>query len=740
MTEEQKNWFDKLAEFRKIFAKNSQHPDYRGMWEVLIKGIYSEDAHFIYELLQNAEDVKATTVKLILKSDGLYFIHNGTISFTITDIDNPNENGHINAITAVGRTGKKISETIGKFGIGFKAVFQYTKTPHIYDPNFQFKIRNYIVPELLGIPIMDIEYDKENNTVFYFPFIREEEQTDNNKVKSQVEAYKDISEKLKDLDKPTLFLSNLKEITWQIGEESNTYKKEINETQINEYIKYERIRLSPDNAEFLVFTRSYEENVKGIVLEYKYSVGFMLEEKKLRPIEDSCAYCFFPTQQKTNINFLFHAPFLLNSNREAIPENQNLRLKDDNNNEHTVKENFNEILINQLAQLAADSLLILKELNLIDDNIIKIIPYKELETGNFFAPFYEAIKNAFETEELLPAKNKYAKKENSYWSSVQKLNQLFSNEQLGQIIGDDNAKWVFTTKGRDETNRGNDELADYIEEITIDWLDEKDLLDRITNTFIVKQDKKWLIKFYEWLAETEHRKSIAKAKPFFLNKEGKAVTVLNQNGKLNLYFPDNDGDGYETLNEELYRLGKKELFTKFGIREHTVKDEIENTITKFKNAELASDKFFAKAFKYFKNECPQDEIDTFIEKNENLAFIPCYSQEKGDEYYVIGGRYCYYPTEKLVESYKENPSTWFANVEELKILYPNDHKTLNDFLKKLGVNDKDPDLKDRVYKIAIPALQKGGQLPHSHTLKYFFSITENYEMKMFLNLLKILRI
>ncbi|MDR0926654.1 MAG: hypothetical protein LBO69_02675 [Ignavibacteria bacterium] len=87
MNTEEEQLFKKLANFREKFAKDSQHPDYKGMWEVLIKGIYSDDAHFIYELLQNAEDVKATSVKFILKSDGLYFIHNGTIHFNVTEPD-----------------------------------------------------------------------------------------------------------------------------------------------------------------------------------------------------------------------------------------------------------------------------------------------------------------------------------------------------------------------------------------------------------------------------------------------------------------------------------------------------------------------------------------------------------------------------------------------------------------------------------------------------------------------------
>ena len=41
-----------------------------------------------------------------------------------------------------------------KIGVGFKAVFQYTSTPHIYDPNFKFKI-DHTVDENLYNYFMD---------------------------------------------------------------------------------------------------------------------------------------------------------------------------------------------------------------------------------------------------------------------------------------------------------------------------------------------------------------------------------------------------------------------------------------------------------------------------------------------------------------------------------------------------------------------------------------------------------
>ena len=113
---------------------------------------YSDQAHFIYELLQNADDAKATSARFKLANDKLLFSHNGTRRFSVSDPATETEDqskgtlGDINAITAVGGSNKIDQATIGKFGVGFKAVFQYTATPHIFDSNIFFKIEKFIVP------------------------------------------------------------------------------------------------------------------------------------------------------------------------------------------------------------------------------------------------------------------------------------------------------------------------------------------------------------------------------------------------------------------------------------------------------------------------------------------------------------------------------------------------------------------------------------------------------------------
>ena len=86
----EKQFLTKLQEIKQRDVEVLLKKAYRGIWETAIKK-YSDSAHFVYELLQNADDTKATWVDFRLEEDGLWFKHNGSVRFSISDPDNEDE-------------------------------------------------------------------------------------------------------------------------------------------------------------------------------------------------------------------------------------------------------------------------------------------------------------------------------------------------------------------------------------------------------------------------------------------------------------------------------------------------------------------------------------------------------------------------------------------------------------------------------------------------------------------------
>ncbi len=84
MTPQQRRWFDALTQDRNENANTLEKPSMRGVQRSVVDK-YSDQAHFIYELLQNADDAKATSASFLLTRNGLVFKHDGETRFSISD-------------------------------------------------------------------------------------------------------------------------------------------------------------------------------------------------------------------------------------------------------------------------------------------------------------------------------------------------------------------------------------------------------------------------------------------------------------------------------------------------------------------------------------------------------------------------------------------------------------------------------------------------------------------------------
>ena len=685
MTEQEKKYFEILVNRREIRAETINDPEFKSGFESTIDK-YTDQAHFVYELLQNADDSEATYARFVLEDKRLIFAHNGKKRFFVSNPDTVEKDrkngvyGSVNSITAIGYSNKLEENAIGKFGVGFMSVFQYTNTPMIYDANICFQIENLIIPRLIEDDT-PLRYPCE--TLFIFPFNLLEGKYTADK------AYSDIAEKPRTLSHPLMFLNTLKQITYQIGSRSGIYKKdEIDSEPLDSAIAQRfcfTVDRTQDNSDDLI-KEDFWFFSRGSKNTDRYFACFALENEKLAKF-DSPAFCFFSTKEKTGLHFAIHAPFLLTDNREGIKAG----------------EPHNQRMIELLSELAADSLVYLRDIGLkrgtrlIDDNILDIIPTNEEDfhvTNSMdsvsFMPFFTAIREKMSIEELLPTVNGYVSKENAYWADTQAIAKLFSQEQLALLTDNIKAQWVFITKGRD---RGRSQFARYIDYITNGkWCDHNALINGrstiilgISASFIERQTIEWLKELYRWLAP--NYKLVLK-KPVFINRIGQAVAAFDNNNQHILFI---DGiDDAESVSELLLDNDEsKGLLQQVGVGEASLWDHIyKHIITTYlqhEKCDIASYDNFKLYFRYYL-ECkgrgvePKDMI-------KYLQDFPCLN------YYTASGEsgssmpsFLYFPDAELQEYFGAKPDSRFLAWNEYAMLTQEKQEDLREFFMLLGVN------------------------------------------------------
>lgn len=725
MNEQEKIWFEALTKDREENARTLEKPSMRGVRDGVVEK-YSDQAHFVYELLQNADDAGATIARFTLEQSRLIFSHNGSRHFSLTDPAKEGEEegaiGDINAITSIGNSSKKKeSNKIGKFGVGFKAVFQYTNEPHVYDKNFCFKIERFFVPVLLE---NDFPGRRPEDTLFVFPFDLPD--------RNQDEAYDDISEKLRNLSFPLLFLSHLESIELEFGQTIGKYEKRIEQTRQFDNVTAELVCLTQNDGgedeekRLWLFSRTGRNEPPlpreladhpDIQIsrtggdEVTCSVGFFLDEQEeLTPVTNLPAFCFFPTKETTGLNFIIHAPFLLTDSRE------NIRAGDKHNRD----------MIARLAELAADAIFYLKEIGeetsqrLIDDRILDIIPYDPNDFSDIddrsrisFLPFHDSIRELFEQEEIIPTRDGYTTAANAYWASVQKLTDLFSDKQLGAICENKDAHWAFTSLGRDATQGA---LHEYIDSLVHTFVDEDAIIkgrtgeqfyDRargawrshkkvkgITPQFIEAQDFSWLHEFYAWLHESKPRTDAARNKPIFLNQKGEVVSAVDETEQPTLFLPskemdENVGD-YNFIHPSLLENEKtRDFIQSIGIKEPSLSDYIHNVILpQYKDGEkVDTDPHFKLFFKHY-CEASAEEREELVRQIRNCEFLTYY--DKNDQQAYRGAAdTMYIPRPELLEWFETKPSTRFIALDEYKQMVGQEReRQLFSFLDELGVNKK----------------------------------------------------
>lgn len=159
---------------------------------------YDSRTHFVFEILQNAEDAVrrrngwngSREVRFELHPASLRIVHCGN-PFTLEDVK---------GVCGVGETTKNLTD-IGRFGIGFKSVYAITDRPEIHSGEEDFAIENFAFPVAVQPTAR-----AENETEFILPLRAGEDN-----------LFTLISDSLSELGARTLlFLREINAISWSV--------------------------------------------------------------------------------------------------------------------------------------------------------------------------------------------------------------------------------------------------------------------------------------------------------------------------------------------------------------------------------------------------------------------------------------------------------------------------------------------------------------------------------------------
>lgn len=378
------NSFEELKQFRKKLYEYVKGGEMEGFFDQHTD-FYPDPTHFIYELLQNAEDMEATEVTFQLCEDKLFFEHNGTKrDFTLQDIF---------SITNFGKSTKADDPTqIGKFGIGFKAVYNYTNTPEIHSGEFDVRIENVIVPNDDGVP----KTAKKNFTQFIFPFDKPD--------KNVEEVVREIAEDgLKKLNETAiLFLSNIKTISYTLPDGEKGWVSVQSDVSNIDFISSIKVKI-PNLGEKITYWGKFTDscalkrNQSDSEKNFPVSIAYRLkkidgkdDKFELDKLPKGEVCLFFPAEnENSGLHFHINAPFASTVARNVI-------LKKGEG------DKANEKLIEKLADLTAEYLHRLKKEKMLNFYAYSTLPAIQdfNESNKLYKIFAERVKQEFEKEEF----------------------------------------------------------------------------------------------------------------------------------------------------------------------------------------------------------------------------------------------------------------------------------------------------------------------------------------------------
>lgn len=643
--------FAALVEDRQIYDVALKRNKFN--FDAILSGLYNDPSHFIYEILQNAEDAAATEVKFSLHADRLEIDHNGK-DFVFEDVE---------GITGVGNSTKTDDlNAIGKFGVGFKSVFAITQTPLIHSGRYHFRIDKFVLPTQIE-PLPNVA-----KTRIILPF--------NHQTRPPEQVYSLIQIKLQDIGlKTLLFLKNIEDIAWCARDASGRYYKHTEPCKGRDSVmKTSAISESPQGDDFekyLIISKALEGTGRTIEIAYR------LEDnddggERIVPETESKLVVYFPTEKETYLEFLIQGPYKTTPNRENIP----------------LTDEGNQMILQATAELVAQSIAIVKDLGLLNVSFLNILPLNAAtkQKSEIYSVIYDRVKETLLSDEpFLPtAKAGYATAAQAILARGRELTDYLQEKDLHLLFK--RSKWLTTDITVDLTS----ELRDYLmKELSVREVDFEVFCRSITLDFISQKTDAWLIDFYRRLKnQYTIWQGVLRQKPIVRLETGQHVSIYNREGHVQVYLPSDTHSQYNTIKPALLAHSDVlEFFKQTGVDcPDQYAELVEHVFPTYKQSgdtiEISDDRYLADILKIHSayKHLHSVKKSQLVEDLKKLCILD--SCNHSGEQFLSRPTEVYYPSEGLQQYFSRCPDAPFIKKEVLETLGPD----CNEFLKEIGVN------------------------------------------------------
>jgi hypothetical protein len=483
------------ADYQKIREENLARYGWDTAVLDLLGQLYSERTHFIFELIQNAEDAGATELAFEMFGDRLELRHDGR-PFTGADV---------RGVCGVGKSAKSGDLTaIGKFGIGFKSVYAYTRSPRVHSGDEHFGIENYVRPFAVEPPAVP-----PAGTLFVFPF-------DHDTVPAAVAA-SEIAAALAALQpRILLFLRSIARLTVAgAGVPASVLERAV----VAGPGAQRRVTLSRNGRvgeEWLAWHRRALDQAPPV------EIAFRTEAGRLVPCDSSPLIVSFPTEKETFLGFLVQGPYRTTPARDNVPG----------------LDPSNQLLVRETGTLLGDVLRELRDDGLLTVEALQALPLEEprFPAGSMFRPLFDAVGEILTAEAMIPvAGGGYGVAVDLELAGGAGVPELLDPDQLGALCG---AGRPVRFADASITEHLAPVLWRYLrDEIGIDEVTPAEVIARVTREFLEAQPDEWITRFYDFLYYNSSEWEAARAAPVIRLEDGSQVAPFDGPGRLAVYLP-----------------------------------------------------------------------------------------------------------------------------------------------------------------------------------------------------------